>query len=297
MGAYSELDAALREDDDTFMDDPFADDEGDGTVCAGFAAFEDDSGAEPTTLAQAKPSEDKATAQAAGDKTNKAADDEDAKRKAHEEAEAKRKAEWKAEKKKKKEAEKLLIAQIDNMSNDEVTAKSLDRVSADTEKLTRRQMMECVMEHIQTLCLSDPAFARKVMHPKKTMIRCYQYINRKAWEYVQDELKARGITPSRTDPYASAIPEGVCYQWAVDYFNDLDAPEDKEKEEKFAEKPYRGKSASTSKPASPKGDAVAKVGASKDAVPKQTEPAAAKKQIDDGQISFGSFSLPEEKAG
>lgn len=222
---------------------------------------------------------------------------EDDKKKAHEEAEAKRKAEWKAEKKKRKEAEKPLIAQIDNMSNDEVTAKSLERVSADTEKLTRRHMMECVMEHIQTLCLDDPAFARKVMHPRKNMIRCCQYINRKAWEYVQDELKAKGITPSRENPYGSAIPEGVCYQWAVDYFNTPDVKEDVEKEEKFVPKPYRGTSSTSPKSTAAKSAATAKAGAAKDAAGKKTKPAAPKEQDDSGQISFGGFAMPEEKAG
>lgn len=35
-------------------------------------------------------------------------------------------------------------------------------------------------EHIQILCLDDPAFARKVMHPSKSMVHCIWYINRKA---------------------------------------------------------------------------------------------------------------------
>lgn len=164
--------------------------------------------------------------------------DDDARCKAHEAAEAKRKAEWDAKQAKKKAAEQEQLAKLTAMSDEEILAASMKRVGDDTEKLTRRQLMECVMEHIQNLCLSDPAFARKVMHPRKNMIRCAQFINRKAWEYVQDELKARNITPSRTDPYASAIPEGICYQWAEDYFNDPDAKEDHQDDEKFVPKPY-----------------------------------------------------------
>ena len=68
-------------------------------------------------------------------------------------------------------------------------------MSTDTEKLTRRNMKECVAEHIQTMCIEDPGFARKVMHPRKSMIHCFQYINRKAWKYVQNEMKADGIRP------------------------------------------------------------------------------------------------------
>lgn len=305
MGAYSELDI-----DHQYGDDPFADDEGDD-ICvlpnddAGYAPQGEPEPAPVTPPQQpqgnapeARPVEQPPAAPAQpADNADKAAADEAAKRKAHEEAEAKRKAEWQAEKKKKKEAEKLQIAQIDNMSNDEVTAKSLERVSIDTEKLTRRQMMECVMEHIQTLCLSDPDFARKVMHPRKNMIRCYQYINRKAWEYVQDELKARGITPTRTDPYASAIPDGVCYQWAVDYFNDPNAQEDKEKEEKFVSKPYLGATTTTAKSTEAKGGTTAQAGTAKAAAPKAAKPAAPKKPSGDEQISFGGFAMPEEKAG
>ena len=130
------------------------------------------------------------------------------------------------------------------------------------------------------------------MHPRKNMIRCCQYIGRKAWEYVQDELKAKGITPSRENPYGSAIPEGVCYQWAVDYFNTPDVKEDVEKEEKFVPKPYRGASATVSKPAAAKGGTTVK-----DAAPKEAEHAAPKKRDDNEQISFGDFVMPEVKAG
>lgn len=82
------------------------------------------------------------------------------------------------------------------MSDEEVIAASTQRVSTDVEKLTRRNMKECVSEHIQMLCMEDTAFARLTMHPKKNMIRCFQYINRKAWDYVQDELKATATLPA-----------------------------------------------------------------------------------------------------
>lgn len=183
------------------------------------------------------------------------------------------------------------------MSDEELLAASLKRVGDDTEKLTRRSMMECVMEHIQTLCLGDPGFARKVMHPRKNMIRCYQYINRKAWEYVQDEMKAKGIQPNCDNPsYASAIPEGVCYQWAVDYFNDPDAKEDHEEEETFVPNPYRGSTTvKTKSAAKAKGKSAGKKAAdAQKAGPKE----ALKKPSDDAeQIAFGDFVMPEAKAG
>ena len=173
---------------------------------------------------------------------------EDDKKKAHEEAEAKRKAEWEARQAAKKAEEQKKIDELTAMSDDEVLAASMQRVSADTEKLTRRNMKECVAEYIQTMCIEDPAFARKTMHPRKTMIRCFQYISRKAWAYIQDELKANGIQPGPGQQgYGSDIPDDLCFQWAVDYFNDLDAKEDHEDEEEFVPKPYIGGSTSKSK--------------------------------------------------
>ena len=134
----------------------------------------------------------------------------------------------------------------------------------------------------------DPAFARKTMHPRKSMIRCFQYISRKAWDYIQDELKANGIQPGPGQQgYGSDIPDDLCYQWAVDYFNDPDAKEDHEEEEKFVPKPYRG---STSRPKSKSKDKT-----KKETVAKKTEPP--KPAESSGQISMMDFAMPEEKAG
>lgn len=323
MGAYSELDIDLRygntpfEDADgapAFVDGgAFAEDE---NLCAtppagaGNVPQAEPASVSPAQLVEqqaippaqpveqqavppAQPVEQQAVPAESSDNPDKAAEtaanamSEDEKKKAHEEAEAKRKAEFDARQAAKKAAEKEQLDQLAAMSNDEVLNASMKRVSADTEKLTRRNMMECVAEYIQTMCIEEPDFARKVMHPRKNMIRCYQYINRKAWEYVQDELKAKNITPSRNDPYASAIPEGVCYQWAVDYFNDPDAKEDHEDEEKFVPKPYIGGSTSKSKSTKKAKD---KAKDKKADAPKKAAESA-------GQLTLGDFAMPEEKAG
>lgn len=149
-------------------------------------------------------------------------------------------------------------------------------------------MKECVSEHIQMLCMEDTAFARLTMHPKKNMIRCFQYINRKAWDYVQDELKASGTRPGPgQQTYGYDVPDDMCYQWAEDYFRDPDAKEDHEDEEKFVPKPYAGKSSAKNKP-------------KKAAEKKKTEPKAAPKQEEkkpsqDGQMSLLDFGMA--KAG
>jgi len=213
------------------------------------------------------------------------AEDEKAKRKAHEEAEAKRKAEFDAKQAAKKAAEQEQLDKVAAMSDEEVLAASMQRVSTDTEKLTRRNMKECVAEYIQTKCLEDPAFARKTMHPRKNMIRCFQYISRKAWDYVQDELKANGIQPGPgRQGYGSDVPDDLCYQWAMDYFNDPDAKEDREDEEKFVPKPYNGRitTGKTTSKAKDKGKIQ------KDKVQKTTEQpkAAPKSKENEGQMSL-----------
>ena len=98
---------------------------------------------------------------------------EDKKREEHEAAEARRKAEWEARQQAKKDAEKAQLARLSSLSDEEVTAQAMKRVGADTERLTRRNMKECVSEYIQTLCLEDPDFSRLTMHPRKTMIHCF----------------------------------------------------------------------------------------------------------------------------
>lgn len=176
--------------------------------------------------------------------------DEAARRRAHEEAEAKRKAEWEARRQAKRAAAQSELARIAAMSDEDIVAASVGRVGADTEKLTRRNMKEAVCEHIQDLCRQDPAFARKAIQPGKSMIHCFQYINRQARAYAEQEMKDNGV--ERTGVYGLDVPDGLCFQWAVDYFNDPDAKEDHQDEEKFVPRPYVGKGKSSSKAPKPK---------------------------------------------
>lgn len=222
---------------------------------------------------------------------------EDKKRAEHEAAEAKRKAEWEAKRQKKQAERQVQLDRIKAMNEEELTAESMKRVGDDTEKLTRRNMKECVSEYIQTVCLEDAAFARLVMLPQKNMVRCFQYINRKAYEYVQDEMKAAGIQPGRDTPcYSSDIPDDLCYHWAEEYFRTEDVKEDKEDEEEFVPRPYVGKTAGSSK--------GKKTSAKKTPAKKPAEKKAEKKEpADNGQMSFmeqlslESLMAPEKKAG
>ena len=197
---------------------------------------------------------------------------EEQKRTEYEAAEAKRKAEWDAKQAAKKEAEQAALDNLAAMDDDAAMKASMKRVSTDTEKLTRRNMKDCVSEQIQTKCLEDPAFARLVMHPRKSMIHCFYYINRKAREFVEQEMKDNDTKPEN-GVYGSDVPDDLCYQWAEDYFRDADAKEDKEKDEEFVPKPYSGK-----KPAKKPAKKAAKK-------PTPTK-AESKKPEDNGQMSL-----------
>lgn len=115
-----------------------------------------------------------------------------------------------------------------DMSDAEVIAASTQRIRTDTEKLTRRNMKDHVSQHIQAKCQAEPAFARRTMQPRKSMLHCFQYINRKARDYLQEEMKAEGTPVNGI--YGGDVPDDLCYQWAEDYFNDPEAPEDLEKQ-------------------------------------------------------------------
>ena len=174
-------------------------------------------------------------------------DNEEQKRKEHEEAEAKRKAEWEAKKQAKEE--EILFAWENATALDDaaLAAASSKRVGDDSERLTRRNMKQCVTEMIQIFCYEDLDLARQVMHPRKNMVNCFRYITRKAKEFVMQEMKDNDIKPDR-EGYGSDVPDDLCYQWAKEYFFDMDAPEDKDpNEEQFVPKPYVGKTVSKPK--------------------------------------------------
>lgn len=198
--------------------------------------------------------------------------EEDKKRKAHEESEAKRKAEWEAKQRAKKEAEQMAWENAVAMDDEQLMQASLKRVGDEAERLTRRNMKQCVTEYIQTECLSNLDFARQVMHPRKSMAHCFRYIIRKAKKFVEQEMKDND-EKLVNGGYGSDVPDDLCYQWAVDYFMDLNAEEDKEPEEKFIPKPYNGKSAPKPKKAVGKKEEKKKPDPQKVQAPPPEEPA------------------------
>ncbi len=164
------------------------------------------------------------------------APDDTAARQTHEAAEAKRKAEWDAKQAEKKAARQAALDRIGKMNRNALLKASVERVAADTERLTRRNMKEAVAEHVQAKCREDASFAMLVMAPEKSMIRCFRYISRQAQKYAEQEMKDNGI--ERTGVYGLDVPDGLCFQWAEDYFRDENAEEDHKDDEKFVPKPY-----------------------------------------------------------
>lgn len=161
-------------------------------------------------------------------------------KKAFEEAEAKRKAEWEAEKAARDE-EDLIAWEEATCVSDDVLVKNASKLIEDgTECLTRHNMKICVKDTVMQKCAEDLNFARQVLHPRKNMLNCFHYINRKAREYIEKEMKDNDEKPDKNGMYGADVPDGLCYQWAEEYFNTQDLPEDKrDGEEDFVPSTYR----------------------------------------------------------
>lgn len=246
MGVMSELDMEMRMRQNADADEIDLRAKAEEINEARQAAEAEAAQATLAKLAVESPSEDE-PAEDAPTEEAPPEDNEEQKRKEHEEAEAKRKAEWEAKRQAKEE--EILFAWENATALDDaaLAAASSKRVGDDSERLTRRNMKQCVTEMIQIFCYEDLDLARQVMHPRKNMVNCFRYITRKAKEFVMQEMKDNDIKPDR-EGYGSDVPDDLCYQWAKEYFFDMDAPEDKDpNEEQFVPKPYVGKTVSKPK--------------------------------------------------
>lgn len=114
------------------------------------------------------------------------------------------------------------------IGQDDMAAASVQRIREEIERITRRNMKDCVAAHLAQLCAGDPALARNVLSPQKSLAKCFRYISRKAREYAEQERADGDVTDAGL--YGCDIPDDIVYQWAVDYFNDPNA--DKEPERK-----------------------------------------------------------------
>ena len=282
MGYFSQLDIEKHTEQNTTDDKPMnlrakAEERDDARQAAEAEA------AKATLANLAKdeaPSDDEPDEDAPTETAPTTDESEEQKRKAHEEAEAKRKAEWEAKKQAKEE--EILFAWEASLAMDDnaLIAASMKRVGDDAERLTRRNMKQCVTEMIQSYCIENLELAKQVMHPRKSIVNCFRYITRKAKEFVMQEMKDNDIKPDR-EGYGSDVPDDLCYQWAKEYFFDMDAPEDKDpNEEKFVPKPYTSKSAPKSSKKKPE---------KKKSEPKKTEAPKTTPSANEGQLDMFSM--------
>ena len=279
MGVMSELDMEMRMHQNDDADEIDLRAKAEDLNEARQAAEAEAAQATLARLSVESPTEDDPAEEAPIEEAPPEEDNEEQKRKAHEEAEAKRKAEWEAKKKAKEEEELFAWENALAMDDTALAAASSKRVGDDAERLTRRNMKQCVTEMIQVFCYEDLELARQVMHPRKNMVNCFRYITRKAKEFVMQEMKDNDIKPS-AEGYGSDVPDDLCYQWAKEYFFDMEAPEDQDpNEEKFVPKPYVGKTV-TSK--------TKKKAEKKKPEPKKAEPKAAPPP-NEGQLDMFSM--------
>lgn len=178
------------------------------------------------------------------------------------------------EQQKRMAAEQAERERIANMTDEEVVAASMSRTADDTERLTRRNMKLCVLEVIQTKCLEDPAFARLVLQPRKSMRNCFHHINRQARDYLRREMEDND-EKAVDGVYGGDVPDELCYQWAEEYFRDPDAEVDRPKE------------AARAKPVAKTEAKTRKKRELQKATPKKP---AEESQTMEGQITFGDLA-------
>ena len=167
------------------------------------------------------------------------AETEAEKKKAFEEAEAKRKAEFDAKKAERDEEIQIEWEMNTMMTPEDLSEKAKESLRIGIERITQRQMKECVGAHIINASQQQEIIARHVFHPKKNLLNCFKYINRKAREYLDEYMKFTGEKPDGNGVIGIDIPDNLCYQWAEEYYSSTEIPEDHEDEEKFEPKTYR----------------------------------------------------------
>ncbi len=174
--------------------------------------------------------------------------EKDLEKQKHEAEEAKRKAEWEAKKKAREDEIQFAWEEAIDLPEGELIEKSVERVGQMTERLTKRNMKLCVTEYVQMLCYENSKIAQNIMHPRKCMLNCFKYINEKALEYLKQEQKEMGEVEIDPNAIGGDVPDELCYQWAEEYFLDLEAKVDKtEADEEFKPKPYVAKKTSRTK--------------------------------------------------
>ena len=92
------------------------------------------------------------------------------------------------------------------------TLASLNKLNRELENIVRRNMRVCVTDYLQGLCTVDHDFAKLVLNDGKNMRECFRYITKRARKYAEEEYGRENIADG------CDVPDGLCYEWAVEYF-------------------------------------------------------------------------------
>ena len=162
----------------------------------------------------------------------------------HEANEAARTAEFEEKQRRKKEKKERARQAVRAMSDADVMAAAIKMIEERENEIQKEfnddpnGVIEMII--LQTLkagCQCDTDFARSILNPDKCLSNCFRYVGTQAYEMKKEAIRKQ--TRGGAQYAAFGFPPRLCYQWAMKYFQDLNAPEDKEPEEKFKPQPYR----------------------------------------------------------
>lgn len=159
-------------------------------------------------------------------------------KKAFEAEEAKRKAEFDAKKAARDEEIQIEWEMNTMLSTDELLKQAENNIATGVERITHRNMKESVAAYIIELSRKNENLSRNILHPKKSVANCFKYINIKAREYLEEDMKLTGEKPDRNGVIGIDIPDDLCYDWAEEYYRSTKMEVDYADEEKFEPKTY-----------------------------------------------------------
>lgn len=174
----------------------------------------------------------------------------------HEAKEAARKAEFEEKQRRKKEEKERARHAVSIMSDADALAAAIKMIEKEENKLRKEfdddpngVVEMAILQTLKAGCQCDADFARSILNPDKCFKNCFRYMGTQAYEMKKEAIQKQ--TRGGAQYATFGFPPRLCYQWAMDYFNDLNAPEDKEPEEKFKQQPYRPSMKSPAKPTQP----------------------------------------------
>ena len=93
--------------------------------------------------------------------------------------------------------------------------KAIEKLDKEFESLTRRGMIDSVMEYLSSYCFDNPDFTKNILNEDKDLKDCLKYITRKASDYLKDASSAF----TTDNGYGGEVPDDLCYEWSVEYYS------------------------------------------------------------------------------